>query len=292
MCCNNKSLSEFLGWRSMNLTFRAHCSFALIRRRPLLLCMSAYSLNGQRDDDRFFSRAQGKLCGQLLFVDRRWSRHHRSPLSWAHESRWWFVNWYTASGYRFPFSCIGCVTITFFCCCCCFPSFFSISSGSIARTHIKFYLVPGLSSRIHSLCRSSEIDLLFLLHLLCSLVKWVKAHIRSLARVRVYLSYIFIFDFIKEKYLFPRSWLGRGLCWMWCTYRIHALARARAMWHVFLFKKTVGFVCCFFWLLRNVSVCVRVPAFIDHGLHWLTHTNNAIVKLVWIRWTTDEPRVK
>lgn len=86
---------------------------------------------------------------------------------------------------------------------------------------------------------------------------------RAPAYIFIILVYIYIqylFSTSLRRNIFHRSSLGRGLCWMFCTFSC-----PRAMWHVFSFKKTVGFVCFFFWLLE---MCTFLSQFFHRS--WLT----------------------
>lgn len=197
----------------MNLTFRAHLCYITFgfhwfcpTIQPLdyihdhALCMSAYSTSTETTDSSL--KMQDKLCGQCESVQEWYCCWCRSSIVPQPFGQWWFVNWYTASGYRFPFWCIGCVTNIF---CSSYISRISSGTGLGYAAYSHHRILSRFSSLSHT---THQRSIYYFYYIFFVLVKWVKhcrIEVDERERDRAYIYHTYLFSTSLKRNIFPRS---------------------------------------------------------------------------------------
>lgn len=251
--------------RRQSSFFAAHFVFIDLLQLSIIFFYAWAHMQRQRDD-RFFSQTQDKLCGHyrmrllLLSIDDGRGHHHRHDHTY---SRWWFVNWYTASAPQhidFLFRVSDVLPYIFF-------SLRCVSYGTP-------YILNSISIsfvRLTALIFFHQRSIYYFYYIFFVLVKWV-THCRAVAYnygytllrcTRTYIHHTNLFSTSLKRNIFPRSSRGRGLCVEWlCTYRI----RAQCDMFSHLRRQLVSSASSF-----EFSKCVllRAKSFIDHGVHWV-----------------------
>lgn len=153
-------------------------------------------------DDGFFSQNARQTMRSVRVSAEWYCCWCRSSIVPQPFGQWWFVNWYTASGYRFPFWCIGCVTNIF---CSSYISRISSGTGLGYAAYSHHRILSRFSSLSHT---THQRSIYYFYYIFFVLVKWVKhcrIEVDERERDRAYIYHTYLFSTSLKRNIFPRS---------------------------------------------------------------------------------------